>query len=424
MASRSVKLPDIGEGIAEAEIVEWSVKVGDVLREDQVIASVMTDKATIEIPSPFGGRVVALGGEVGDKLAIGGELIRLEVEGEPEMASEPAAAAHQQAEAAQPQRIADEIAKEFDVFLENAEPSQAAMDEPSDEPPGKPLASPAVRRRAKEAHVDLGDIPGSGPDGRIVQRDLDSFLGKAENGERLTLRAPNIAIRERKVFGLRRLIAQKMQNAKRRAAHFSYVEEVDVSALEDLRAQLNVHFADARPKLTPIAFLVAAIVRAIGDFPHINAHFDDERGIMRTYGAAHVGIATQTEAGLMVPVLRHAETRDLWGNAAEIKRLSDEARSGSAKSEELAGSTITITSLGALGGIVATPILNIPEVAIIGVNKQVMRPVWRDNEFVPRRMMNLSASFDHRVIDGYDGARFVQTLKTLLESPALLLMDA
>ena len=195
MASRSVKLPDIGEGIAEAEIVEWSVKVGDVLREDQVIASVMTDKATIEIPSPFGGRVVALGGEVGDKLAIGGELIRLEVEGEPEMASEPAAAAHQQAEAAQPQRIADEIAKEFDVFLENAEPSQAAMDEPSDEPPGKPLASPAVRRRAKEAHVDLGDIPGSGPDGRIVQRDLDSFLGKAENGERLTLRAPNIAIR-------------------------------------------------------------------------------------------------------------------------------------------------------------------------------------------------------------------------------------
>ena len=421
MASRSVKLPDIGEGIAEAEIVEWSVKVGDVVREDQVIASVMTDKATIEIPSPFSGRVVALGGEVGEKLAIGGELIRLEVEGEPGADTEPTAEAHE-AQAAPPRRIAEEIAQEFDVFLEETKPSPVVKDEPTDELASKPLASPAVRRRAKEADVDLKKLSGSGPDGRIEHRDLDRFLG--ENGERLTQRAPNIAIREKKVFGLRRLIAQKMQDAKRRAAHFSYVEEVDVTALEELRAQLNAHFTDARPKLTPIAFLVEAIVRTVGDFPHINAHFDDERGIMRTYGAAHVGIATQTESGLMVPVLRHAETRDLWGNAAEIKRLSDDARDGSAKSDELSGSTITITSLGALGGIVATPILNMPEVAIIGVNKQVMRPMWRDNQFVPRLMMNLSASFDHRVIDGYDGARFVQALKALLESPALLLIDA
>ncbi|WP_156295438.1 dihydrolipoamide acetyltransferase family protein, partial [Methylobacterium aquaticum] len=293
-------------------------------------------------------------------------------------------------------------------------------------PPGeKPVASPAVRRRALEAGIDLRQVRGTGPAGRIGHDDLDAYVN-APPEEAAPAPAGRIArtgVEEIKVIGLRRRIAQRMADAKRRVAHFSYVEEVDVTAVEELRATLNQRHGASRPKLTLIPFLVQALVRALPDFPQMNAHYDDEAEVIRRHAGIHVGIATQTPSGLMVPVLRHAETRDVWNAAAEVRRLAEAARNGLAARDELSGSTITLTSLGALGGIVTTPVINRPEVAIIGVNKQVMRPVWRDNAFVPRLTMNLSASFDHRVVDGYDAALFVQALKSLLETPATLFME-
>jgi 2-oxoisovalerate dehydrogenase E2 component (dihydrolipoyl transacylase) len=281
-----------------------------------------------------------------------------------------------------------------------------------------------VRRRALEAGVDLRQVRGSGPAGRITHDDLDAFLrdGNAV-GPVPSERGANTTVEEVKVIGLRRRVAHKMAEAKRRAAHFSYVEEVDVTAVEELRTTLNTRYGEARPKLTLIPFLVQALVRTAADFPQVNALYDDEAEIIYRYGGIHVGIATQTPSGLMVPVLRHAEMRDLWDCAAEVKRLADCARKGLAARDELTGSTITITSLGAIGGIASTPVLNRPEVAIIGVNKQVMRPVWRDGSFVPRLTMNLSSSFDHRVVDGYDAALFIQAIKGLLETPAMLFME-
>jgi 2-oxoisovalerate dehydrogenase E2 component (dihydrolipoyl transacylase) len=292
-------------------------------------------------------------------------------------------------------------------------------------PGEKPIASPAVRRRAQEAGVDLRQVRGTGPAGRITHEDLDAFLrGGEPDMSTGRMRIANNAIEEVKVIGLRRRIAQKMADAKRRAAHFSYVEEIDVTALDELRAALNKRADGARPKLTFMPFLIRALVQALPDFPQMNALYDDEAEVVRRHGGVHVGIATQTPSGLMVPVVRHAEARDLWDIAAEVKRLADSARSGLAQRDELSGSTITITSLGPLGGIVTTPVLNRPEVAIIGVNKQVVRPVWKDNAFVPRLMMNLSSSFDHRVVDGYDAARFIQAVKGLLETPAMIFVDS
>jgi 2-oxoisovalerate dehydrogenase E2 component (dihydrolipoyl transacylase) len=292
-------------------------------------------------------------------------------------------------------------------------------------PPGeKPLASPAVRLRAREAGVDLRQVHGSGPAGRITHEDLTAFLERpAETPTRAAGKEPNLTVETIKVIGLRRRIAQNMAEATRRVAHFSYVEEVDVTALEELRGALNAKAGEARPRLTLLPFLMLAIVQAIADFPQVNAHYDDDEDIIRRYGAVHLGIATQTSAGLAVPVVRHAETLNLYECAREMKRVTEAARQGLATRDELSGSTITLTSLGALGGIASTPVVNRPEVAIVGVNKIVVKPVWRDGGFVPRRTMNLSSSFDHRIVDGYDGASFIQRVRALLEVPASLFIE-
>jgi 2-oxoisovalerate dehydrogenase E2 component (dihydrolipoyl transacylase) len=427
MGTRIIKMPDVGEGVAEAEIVEWHVEVGQSVLEDQILAAVMTDKATVEIPSPVAGKVLALGGEVGSVLAVGAELVRLEVAGEGNV--EVAAAPREAAPPAHPP------AERMTTPPPVPKPAAPAPTEASapvvrgslgpPRPAGeKPIASPAVRRRAREAGADLRQVRGSGPAGRIAHDDLDAFLrsgptaAPAGGG-----RVARTEVETVKVIGLRRRIAQKMAESKRRAAHFSYVEEIDVTALEELRARLNAENPD-RPRLTLMPFLMQALVRAVADFPEMNALYDDEAETIERHAGVHIGIATQTPSGLMVPVARHCEARGLWDCAAEVRRLAEAARNGQATRAELGGSTITITSLGPLGGIVTTPVLNRPEVAIIGVNRQVVRPVWQGAEFVPRTMMNLSSSFDHRVIDGYNAAQFVQRIKGLLEAPATIFIEA
>jgi len=451
MGVRSIKMPDVGEGVAEAEIVEWAVKVGDLVKEDQVVAAVMTDKATVEIPTPVAGSVLALGGAVGDVLAVGSELIRIDAPGMPDSVAPPAPksrAAQKEAAAAPgvapkpieaapepraeaPSRIEPEREREAPASLRALEP-QARPPRPLDaqtgapRPPGeKPLASPAVRLKAREAGVDLRFVRGSGPAGRITHDDLDAFIARPpEAPETRSVRAPNHAVETIKVVGMRRRIAHNMAESARRVAHFSYVEETDVTALEDLRASLNAHATDQRPKLTLLPFLMLAIVKAVADFPQVNAHYDDDNDVIQRFGAVHLGVATQTSSGLMVPVVRHAETLSLYRCAREMRRVSEAARQGVAAREELAGSTITVTSLGALGGVASTPIVNRPEVAIVGVNKIMVRPVWRDGGFVPRKVMNLSSSFDHRVVDGHDAATFIQRLRELIETPAALFIEA
>jgi 2-oxoisovalerate dehydrogenase E2 component (dihydrolipoyl transacylase) len=428
MGTRVVKLPDIGEGVAEAELVGWHVKVGDVVREEQPLAEVMTDKATVEIPSPVGGTVVALGGEVGSRLAVGGELLRIEVPGTPDGAAAPPA---RLPPAPAPRHAPEPAVAEAEAPAAPEPPAPPKPPPPPPKPvapgarpigppraPGeRPIASPAVRLRAREAGVDLRQVRGSGPAGRILHEDLDAFLRGGGTAPAPGGRAANTRVEEIKVAGLRRRIAEKMAEAKRRVAHFSYIEEVDLTALEELRAALNAE-AGERPKLTLLPFLMQAVVRAVADFPQMNALYDDEAGVIRRHGGVHIGVATQTNSGLVVPVVRHAEARDLWDCAAEVKRLADAARAGLAAREELGGSTITITSLGALGGIASTPVVNWPEVAIVGVNRMAVRPMWIGGGVVPRTMMNLSSSFDHRVVDGHDAAAFIQRIKGLLERPA------
>ncbi len=431
MGTRIIKLPDVGEGVAEAEIVEWHVEVGQSVLEDQLLAAVMTDKATVEIPSPVAGTVVALGAEAGSVLAVGAELVRLEVAGE---GNEEVAAAPREAAAAQPPAEKPAAPRPAAAPASAAQPAAVSSASPPlvtrapigpPRPPGeKPIASPAVRRRAREAGVDLRQVRGTGPAGRIGHDDLDAFLRGAPKAGRSAARAANTEVETVKIIGLRRRIAQKMAESKRRVAHFSYVEEVDVTALEALRATLNAENSQDRPRLTLMPFLMKALVKAIVDFPEMNALYDDEAETLERHGGVHIGIATQTPAGLMVPVVRHCESLSLWDCAAEVLRLAEAAREGRATRAELSGSTITITSLGALGGIVTTPVINRPEVAIIGPNKQVVRPVWQGEQFVPRTMMNLSSSFDHRVIDGYVAARFVQRIKGLLEAPATIFIEA
>ncbi len=440
MGTRSIRLPDIGEGVAEAEIAEWMVKVGDSVREDQVIAGVMTDKATVEIPTPVAGTVVALGGAVGDVLAVGSELFRIEgpdiadkvlpppaqKEKPPAPAVQPAPPPPAKAEtpSAPPQAHA-EPPPAASAPRPASGPSLARPGGPPRPPGEKPLASPAVRLRAREAGIDLRFVPGSGPGGRISHDDLDAFIARPpEPGSGRGGRAPDLSVETIKVVGLRRRIAEAMAESSRRAAHFAYVEEVDVTALEDLRATLNAHATVEKPKLTILPFLMLAMVKACAAFPHMNAHYDDEKDVIQRFGAVHLGVATQTPSGLMVPVVRHAEILSLYACAREMRRVTEAARQGVATREELTGSTITLTSLGALGGIVSTPILNRPEVAIVGVNKIVVRPVWRDGGFVPRKTMNLSSSFDHRVVDGHDAAVFIQKIRALIEEPATLFIDA
>ena len=434
------KLPDVGEGTAEAEIVAWHVKIGDRIEEDQNLVDVMTDKATVEMTSPVSGVVVSLHGEAGEMATVGAPLVELDVEGAGN--AERAAAAPTKT-TAEPQKPSPEPGKqEFNEKQTTAEViplaasvaqerrEQTARQNPPTAPaiatraPGaKPLASPAVRRRAEELGVQLQFVSGTGAAGRIGHGDLDAYVasgGKAASAQRGL--ASRDGIEEIKVIGLRRKIAEKMQESKRRIPHFAYVEEIDMTELESLRAHLNATRGD-RPKLSVLPFLMRGLVRLLPDYPQINARFDDESGIVHRHAAVHIGIATQTANGLIVPVVRHAETLDLWESASEVARLARLTREGKAGRDDLSGSTITITSLGSLGGVVTTPVINHPEVAIIGPNAIVERPVVRDSQIVVRKMMNMSSSFDHRVVDGYHAAEFIQRLKSLLQHPATLFMD-
>lgn len=420
MGTHVIKMPDIGEGIAEVELSVWHVKVGDMVVEDQVLADVMTDKAMVDIPSPVHGRVIALGGEPGEVMAVGSELIRIEVEGAGNLkeSAQPAVAAP----APKPAPVAT---PEPTIEQPAAAPSPAPQAPVARDPDERPLASPAVRKHALDLGIQLRLVQGSGPAGRILHEDLEAYLAQgsstpAKGGSGYAERHDEQQI---PVIGMRRKIAQRMQEATQRAAHFSYVEEIDVTALEELRVHLNEKHGASRGKLTLLPFLVRALVVALRDFPQMNARYDDEAQVIHRSGAVHVGVATQSDVGLMVPVVRHAEARSLWDSAAEISRLATAARNGKASRDELSGSTITLTSLGALGGIVSTPVLNLPEVAIVGVNKIVERPTVIKGQIVIRKMMNLSSSFDHRVVDGMDAAQFIQALRGLLEQPATLFVD-
>ncbi|MBK8741291.1 MAG: 2-oxo acid dehydrogenase subunit E2 [Betaproteobacteria bacterium] len=453
MGIHVIRMPDIGEGIAEVELVEWYVKPGDPVAEDQVLADVMTDKATVEIPSPVAGTVLALGGKLGEVMAVGSELIRIEVAGAGNVKDAPAASvgAPGVPEAGSAATTAAPVANVPAAPAVTPAPRETSATPPTQPPvpraappqpkprataagsappprlPGdKPVASPAVRRRAWDMGIELQFVHGSGTAGRITHEDLDAYAARAPAAQSPAADARYAERNDEEavpVIGLRRKIAQKMQEAKRRIPHFTYVEEIDVTELEALRAQLNAKWGLTRGKLTLLPLLARAIVMAVREYPQVNALFDDDNGVLTRHGAVHIGIATQTDGGLLVPVLRHAEARDLWSTAAEIARLAEATRTAKATREELAGSTITITSLGALGGIVTTPVINHPEVAIVGVNRIVERPMIRGGTIVPRQMMNLSSSFDHRVVDGAVAARFVQAIRGMLECPATLFVE-
>lgn len=410
MARFEFKLPDIGEGIAEAEIVAWHVKPGDVVEEDAPIADMMTDKATVELSAPVSGKIVATNGEVGENVEIGSVLAVFETEGEEGANEIPLPSREELGVGSPPDEHLPEKA--------DSAPSVPTSGPSLEERGGKILASPAVRKRAKDLGVDLAQVQPSA-EGRIRHGDLDAYL-RYSGGAKAVCR--DDMVEEIKVVGLRRRIAENMAEAKRRIPHFAYVEEIDVTALESLRAELNSERGE-RPKLTLLPFLIRALVQAMPRFPMINAHYDDEAEVIRHHSAVHAGIATQTENGLTVPVVHDAQARDIWALAAEIARLADAARAGKATRAELTGSTITVTSLGPLGGIVSTPVINRPEVAIIGVNRIVERPVVIEGRIEVRKLMNLSSSFDHRVVDGWDAASFIQAVKRLIETPALLFTD-
>jgi 2-oxoisovalerate dehydrogenase E2 component (dihydrolipoyl transacylase) len=416
------KMPDLGEGTVEAEVVAWHVKVGDTVAEDQIMAEVMTDKAAVEVPSPVSGRVVALNGQPGDMVRVGSEFVVFETEvQEPSPQPSPAAAAEG---ASAPLPLAGEVARSAGEGLKSIRVGEVLRNPV--ELSGRIKASPATRRRAREAGLDLRTLHGSGPSGRITRHDIEAAVTGAgepvtESGSSAVAGlAPRTGVLEIKVIGVRRLIAQRMTEAKRNIPHFSYVEEVDVTELESLRSHLNSKLPKGSPSLTYLPFLAAALVRVLDDFPQCNALYDAERGVLLRHEGVHLGVATQTPDGLKVPVVRHAEARALWDLSDEIRRVSETARAGKASSKDLTGSTITITSLGKLGGIVSTPIINAPEMAIIGVNKAIDRPVVLNGAITVRRMMNLSSSFDHRFVDGYDAAAMIQALKDLLEHPATI----
>ena len=417
------KLPDLGEGVVEAEIVEWHVKAGDVVKEDDNLCDVMTDKATVEIPAPKDGTVLAISGEPGDIISVGSELVALEVVG----------AAGDSDEAQKEETKVEAKAPEPGSATPAAAPPAKAAPiqerHPAPEPkregvvaPVRALASPAVRRRAAEAGVDLIQVPGSGPRGRVTRDDFEGFLAGGGRVSAGRSSAKLTGTNEIKVIGLRRKIAEKMQTAKRHIPHFTYVEEMDVTELEALRKHLNDHRMPNQPKLTVLPFLMQALVKVLRDFPEVNATFDDEAGVITRYEGAHIGIATQTDNGLMVPVVRHAESLDIWESASEVVRLSQATRGNSAKMDELTGSSITITSLGALGGVVSTPVINHPEVAIIGINKMMEKLVMENGNVTQRLVMNISTSCDHRVVDGFVAAQAMQSYKALLEHPATIFM--
>ena len=413
MSEYRYKMPDVGEGIVEAEIVEWHVKVGDTVTEDQHVLDVMTDKATVEIPCAVNGTVSKLVGAPGDIIAVGTEIMFIAVDGV--VPSEEAA----------PKVETDEAAVAPVVETAKPTPAPSVASRPVGE---RALASPAVRKRALEAEIELSAVPGTGPAGRITHDDLDDFIASggrlvAHSGGGSALRAPRTGVTEEKLIGLRRRISENMSHAQRSIPSIAYVEEIDVTALEELRAHLNAKKSDDQTKLTFIPFLVMALTKALPETPQANAHFDGEAMLLTKYQGVHCGIAAATPNGLMVPVIKHAEALDIWQIAAELTRLAAAAKSGKATKDELTGSSITITSLGAIGGLVSTPILNAPEVAIIGVNKMQELPRFdAKGGITARKLMNLSSCFDHRIVDGYDAAMLIQRVKGYLENPATLFM--
>ncbi len=402
MPIHTVLLPDVGEGIAEAELMEWHVKIGDIVKEDDILAAVMTDKAAIEIPCARDGQVHWLAGDIGDMIAIGGPLLKLDVNGDEGSHSED-------------EPLVKNTPKVSDIAAKTAKQE--------DNNSYKPLTSPSIRKKAKDAGVDLQKISGTGPKGRITISDFDAYLGQSQEIDDGKVNKFKTGVNEVKLVGMRRKIAQKMTLSKSRIPHITIIEEVDMTNVECLRNQLNIKHKDTRIKLTVIPFMMRAIVEAIKDQPQMNAHYDDEAGIIYQHDGIHCGIATQTPNGLTVPVVKHTQALSLWESADDVYRLASSAREGKASLDALTGSTITITSLGALGALASTPIINHPEVAIVGINKMAMRPMWDGQQFLPRKMMNISCSFDHRVIDGWDAAVFVQKIKTLLETPAMLFVE-
>jgi 2-oxoisovalerate dehydrogenase E2 component (dihydrolipoyl transacylase) len=420
MSEYIFKLPDLGEGTVESEIGEWFIKVGDPIKEEDVIGTVMTDKAAVEVSSPVTGKVVKLAGEPGDVIAVGAMLVVIDTTGTADegrttgsgSVSEPVESAPVSAET--PESI-------------DSEPSSVTDPEPKVTDPEpiertRIMTSPAIRRRAKEAGIDLAMVPGTGTGGRIVRKDFDNYLRARATGAAVATPAvPSTKVKEIKIIGVRRIIAERMQSAKLEIPHFAYVEEIDITELESLRKHLNGK-KDAAERLTILPFLGLALIKALREFPQCNVTHDKERNLLLQHEAVHVGIATQTTDGLKVPVIRHAEMKSLDGLAAEIRRLSEAARTNKVKRDELSGSTITITSLGKLGGIASTPVINAPEVAIIGVNRAVERPVVLNGQVQVRLMMNLSSSFDHRFVDGYDAAAMIQRIKEYLEHPATIFL--
>ena len=413
MSRHVVKLPDLGEGTVASEIVAWRVQVGDQVTEDQPIVEMSTDKAVVEMPSPVTGRVVSLGGQPGDQIAVGAELIVLET-GE---GSNAAAAAPSDASNSVPAASATQ---------KSAAARTNGGSHPTQKTSGRVMASPATRARAKQSGIDLTTVAGTGRDGRIQKQDLEAAIQERQHG-RAPARGPSDGRREMRtgteeirILGVRRVSAQRVADSKRNIPHFSYVEEVDLTELERLRKYMNSRLTKGEPSYTYLPFLAMALVRVVEQFPKVNSRYDAERNVLVRYDGVHVGVATQTSDGLKVPVVRHAESMSLKELAGEIRRLSQAARDGTASRNELGGSTITITSLGKLGGIVSTPIINAPEVAIIGINKAVERPVIVNGQVAVRLMMNLSSSFDHRFIDGYDAAETIQALKEKLEQPATI----
>lgn len=433
MSHYVIRLPDVGEGVAEAEIVAWHVGIGDRIEEDQATIDIMTDKATVEMTAPVSGVVVALHGEIGQMVPVGSPLIELTLDEAvdapigapvdalvdaldgPETPTLPETIAAGGVPAALPGTAVSDLAEPTTVVPDQAD---------------APLAAPATRRRASELGVDLRSVSGTGPDHRVTPEDLQAFVSRRDGLPSQPADQPagrggpqKAGVKEVALVGLRRRIAERMGEAKRRIPHFGYVEEFDLTELEALRRELNADRSEEQPKLTLLPFFMRAVVRLVPQFPQVNARFDDDAGILRMHDAVHVGIATQTPGGLMVPVVRHAEALDLWQSARELERVTRAARDGSARREELTDSTITLTSLGALGGVSATPVINHPEVAIIGPNKLMERPVVVGGQIVVRTMMNVSSSFDHRIVDGYDAARFIQGMKRLIERPALLFVE-
>jgi 2-oxoisovalerate dehydrogenase E2 component (dihydrolipoyl transacylase) len=422
------KLPDLGEGTVQAEIVGWRVKAGDVVAEDDVIVEVMTEKAAVEVPAPVAGRVVSTTGTPGDMVPVGAELIVFETDGGAAVEAAPPAGAEPATRPGGPSAPTGAMSQPVANGAGRGGNGAAGNGHAHNDRTGRVATSPAIRRRAHEAGVDLSQLAGSGPNGRILRRDFEAFVS-SRSGPKLVRTRPaepsvaEPATEEIKVIGVRRLIAQRMSEAKRNIPHFAYVEEFDVTQLESLRCHLNSKLESGKPALTYLPFIVSALIRVLHDFPQCNALYDAERGVVIRHRAVHVGIATQTPEGLKVPVVRDAQSLSLWELAAQMRRVTEAARTNKASREELSGSTITVTSLGKLGGIASTPIINAPEVSIIGINRAVERPMVYEGAIAIRRMMNLSSSFDHRFVDGHDAAAMIQALKERIEHPATIFID-